>query len=180
MKPILTLALLALTTLALAGDSPDDGPRTPAARGALAKLEQAREKARVEYERAVRQAEDAAARELDQIKKQVMAKGDLDEANRIAAAIDRMEKSSPNPVKAGKAQYIRHGKSSSISLMPDGTIRSGDETWEDRWKADNQGRIVFANKNGTCVFYPAGENRFVGMWGDNAPVALIMLAASGS
>ncbi len=61
------------------------------------KFEQVKQRARSEYERAIVKAADEAIRDLEKIKSDLMKRSDLNEANRIQAAIDSLKASSGLP-----------------------------------------------------------------------------------
>jgi hypothetical protein len=89
MRYVLPLSMILLASVVLAGDAPkDDAPKSPAAKSALAKLERAKTLAREEYDAAIAKASREAAVELERAKDAAMKAGNLEEANRIAGAIE--------------------------------------------------------------------------------------------
>ena len=165
-----TTVLVCAVTIALATVAPgsgagvnnnDDEPKSVAAKAALRKYEKVAEKAQQAYARELDVARKAAAAELANAMKAATRAANLDEANRIKAAIDGLKGDPAGPpAKGAKAAgggggVGLGGKWNSVYIGPenrhvhefreDGTVRNefvGRAEWTAKLERDDDGNII--------------------------------------
>lgn len=154
---VIGIVVIALATVAPgAGDDADNAPKTAAAKSALRKYEKSLEKAQQAFAREAGTARKTATAELEVAMKAATRAANLDEANRIKAAIDAMRDDAAG--QSGRAPRAVAGLSGSWQTVyvgpenrhvhefrDDGTVRNtfvGHGEWTAKLERDAAGNTV--------------------------------------
>lgn len=176
MRSIAFALLVACIAATPMDNTTDRSPRSPEARDALDRLASEKSKAKKACDDAISKATLDALSTLQKSKGDVMKAGNLDEANRIQAAIDRLAASTlTSPKKASvTGQYLYNGRlivDSVVVLRSDGTIFGDGHEWKMKWQMDPDGYLELSEKGSTFVLAqtPSG---WAGCNAGNVPLAL--------
>ncbi len=158
-------AFLALWIWVAAGAKGEEQelPSSSSARAAIQKYEKAAAQAKADFDKVLKDAQSKAIADLDRNLKEVMRKGDLEEANRIRASMDRItgaEEAGANQPTVSDMKGMVNRKLvffriepgiGSMTLSPDGAIAGFSNKNESSWKLSKDGSFQFIGSDGSVT-----------------------------
>jgi len=171
------LAALALFALGAAPAAPVKmTPRSPAARDALDKYAADRVEAKNTYDKALATATNDVVAALQKAKTDTMKAGNLDEANRIEAAITDIKtaaSSSKKPSIAGDYLYnSRRVTDEFLTLRPNGSIYGDGHDWKMVWRLRDDGCLELSENATKIVMVKTADGWAGSDVSNHAPVVL--------